>query len=420
MTAPGHTLDRQTLVEALLAPLTPHAFLADYWERDSLLLAGDRTRGAGCLSVDDVEYLCYSLPRCERDWLRLIKDGKELPEHLYATREGMVDLAKVWRAYEAGFTIQLSKMHKRWKPVAAICRALEQTLTRAGVLLTSRTGAHVYLTPRGTQGFHTHYDYHDVFVLQVDGRKRWHVHEWVGNYPLERRSADAPSDVIPPVKQDIVLEPGDLLYIPRGVYHDARATEDDHSLHITFSMFPATWVDLIQKLLPSASALRAPLPVHLAGAVSGASAPAGEDDLARVVTDLKDRLDALVSHGGVAKGVLQIGEDFLANIDAVPAAGLSQWGGDVEIGADTELEKRAGMLAHCVSSGESARLIFQGSALKGPAALVPTFEFIAAHDRFRPRDLPGRLTTDMKVRVVRELVKDGLLHAAAPDVDTEP
>ena len=405
MSARSQTVSHQSIFDDLLTPVSAEAFLNHYWEKDSLLLTGRPTRGGGCVTLRDVESLAYSLQRCERDWLRLIKDGKELPESVYSTRESMVDLAKVWRAYDSGYTIQLSKLHKRSASVATLCRGIELALMRAGVLLTTRTGAHLYLTPAGSQGFERHYDYHDVFVLQIEGRKHWRVHEWSATYPLERRSRDAVPEIVPPVKHDVVLEPGDLLYIPRGAYHDARAA-DEYSLHITFSVFPATWIDLARRLMTAECGLRAPLPPGLS---NRARDPEG------VASELKTRLLALTSTQAVVGAVRQLVEDYLAAIDAVPAEGLSQWGGEQTIAANTELCTRAGMLACCVTEGETARLLFQGSALKGPAALAPTFEFIATHDHFWPDDLPGPLSTDMKLQVVRALVSDGLLMRAVTE-----
>ena len=32
---------------------------------------------------------------------------------------------------------------------------------------------------------------------------------------------------------DVILEPGDLLYMPRGTIHQGNCLEDAHSLHLT-------------------------------------------------------------------------------------------------------------------------------------------------------------------------------------------
>lgn len=48
---------------------------------------------------------------------------------------------------------------------------------------------------------------------------------------------------------DVVLEPGDLLYFPRGFIHQAQAVEDAHSLHITISTYQRhTWGDVMENV----------------------------------------------------------------------------------------------------------------------------------------------------------------------------
>ena len=41
-----------------------------------------------------------------------------------------------------------------------------------------------YITPPQSQGFAPHHDVHDVFVLQVSGRKHWTIHAPVVDDPL--------------------------------------------------------------------------------------------------------------------------------------------------------------------------------------------------------------------------------------------
>lgn len=68
------------------------------------------------------------------------------------------------------------------------------------------------------------------------------------------------------------LEPGDLLYFPRGTIHYARTSEKDMSTHMTVSTYQATtWYDFMQRALPlvlekafsQEEELRKGLPVNL-------------------------------------------------------------------------------------------------------------------------------------------------------------
>ena len=58
------------------------------------------------------------------------------------------------------------------------CRDLADELGHA-------TQCNAYVTPPGSQGFAPHHDTHDVFVLQVDGHKRWNIYEPLIRLPLK-------------------------------------------------------------------------------------------------------------------------------------------------------------------------------------------------------------------------------------------
>jgi lysine-specific demethylase/histidyl-hydroxylase NO66 len=51
-----------------------------------------------------------------------------------------------------------------------VCSTLQE-------FLGSMVGANMYLTPPGTQGFAPHYDDVEVFILQLEGKKRWRLYE---------------------------------------------------------------------------------------------------------------------------------------------------------------------------------------------------------------------------------------------------
>ena len=52
---------------------------------------------------------------------------------------------------------------------------------------------------------------------------------------------------------EAVLEPGDVLYMPRGCIHQAYCSPGDHSLHVTLSTNQFnTWADLLEVAFPAA------------------------------------------------------------------------------------------------------------------------------------------------------------------------
>lgn len=121
---------------------------------------------------------------------------------------------RVLEQYASGATLVLQGLHRIWPPLVDFARDL-------GLALNQPLQINAYLTPAGSQGFATHYDTHDVFVLQVDGRKHWRIHPPVLPDPLEKQQWGGRADEVGataqgPAALDVVLAPGDALYLPRG------------------------------------------------------------------------------------------------------------------------------------------------------------------------------------------------------------
>ena len=85
----------------------------------------------------------------------------------------------------------------------------------------------VYAGWRGSHGYDVHSDDHDVFILQVFGKKRWMLYD--------RKSTIERGTLPPDPLWDQVLEDGGLLYIPRGFWHVAMPLEEP-CLHLTVSV----------------------------------------------------------------------------------------------------------------------------------------------------------------------------------------
>ena len=97
-------------------------------------------------------------------------------------------------------------------------------------------------------GFNPHYDRHDVLAVQVRGRKRWRVAEPEFAHPTGRdHHRPAPSDER--FGFDTILESGDVLFLPRGWWHEAIPLGEE-SLHITIAMSPPTAHNVLDWLAP--------------------------------------------------------------------------------------------------------------------------------------------------------------------------
>ncbi|MFE9468624.1 JmjC domain-containing protein [Streptomyces virginiae] len=112
-----------------------------------------------------------------------------------------------------------------------------------------------------TEAFGIHWDDHDTVVFQLEGAKRWNLYGATRADPL-RLDVEAPEKPGGPPLAEVILQAGDMLYVPRGWWHAVAATQG-RSLHLTCGLTPVTGhhllVWLAGQLLPL---LPPPPPTH--------------------------------------------------------------------------------------------------------------------------------------------------------------
>ena len=146
----------------------------------------------------------------------------------------------LFAAYLDGCSIVLN--HADWSSpwIAALCLDLQKTFPHAF--------ANVYITPPGSQAVRAHADDRDVFVIQVAGQKSWKVYKKIPiphPYPNEqvgKEGLEVPQSVLDgPTLIETTLCPGDVLYMPRGYVHEARANDESFSFHVTIALATHDW-----------------------------------------------------------------------------------------------------------------------------------------------------------------------------------
>jgi Cupin superfamily protein len=160
---------------------------------------------------------------------------------------------------------------------------------------TAQSQVNVYLTPPTKTGFPPHFDITDVFIVQCMGSKEWRIFDDYADkteLPLMETNWD-PDRFRPREPTDaITLCPGDVLYLPRGVMHQAFCTERE-SLHLTVSIVPLTFADLIARALKSTAEADIDFRRRVPWSIEGEDG--GFDELViqvrERITKLADRID---------------------------------------------------------------------------------------------------------------------------------
>jgi hypothetical protein len=326
---------------------------------------------------------------------RLVKACEKLDVRAYtsdvpwrpASFTALADVPRVLTEIEGGATLVLQALHHTHPPLAAFCRELEATLGHPAQ-------ANAYFTPRRSQGLPVHHDTHDVLCLQVAGSKRWLVYEPALELPLRsqryRPELGGPGEPV----LDVLLQPGDTLYLPRGWLHEAL-TSDTDSLHLTIGVNVHTWLDAVRAALDDcADDVQFRRSVSRNGELPG---------------DLLERLHGRLSPEAVTR---RARERFLRSRRPVLDGQWSELRALDDLTIETPLERRPTALAEL----DGKTLVFEGKRVEFPAhARVELEALVQSDGPIRASELPGSLDDEGRLVLVRRLIREGFLRRSAVD-----
>lgn len=241
----------------LVQPMTPEAFLAQVKTRTWCRFPGSPGRFTSLFNLGALqEWL--NATRWDPERIFLIESGRRFDPSTYLSNpkspRGWRPIgAAVQRLLCEGATLVVNAVDEIPSGLAKLAEELED-------LFDVTVGVNLYATRGGKQAFDAHWDDHDVFVIQLAGRKHWQVWRPTVLHPL----VIAPKQIPPP--QDDVwngeIVDGDVLYLPRGWWHRAQGVGDE-SVHLAVGIQESTGHDLVSlviKRLLESSTFRAPLP----------------------------------------------------------------------------------------------------------------------------------------------------------------
>ncbi|EAT38759.1 AAEL009382-PA [Aedes aegypti] len=303
----------------VIHPTPVEDFMINYWEKKPLLIQRknpsyysnllSRAKIDEMLRQNNIEYTKNIDVTSYREGQRETHnpDGRVLPPDM-------------WSFYEEGCSIRMLNPQTYLPGVYEMNVKLQE-------FFHCMTGANFYLTPPNSQGFAPHYDDIEAFVLQVEGRKHWKLYS--PREPAEMlarvSSPNFTQEEIGTPILEVVLEPGDLLYFPRGIIHQASTVPGHHSLHVTMSVYQKNcWADLLELFFPHALAqaaethfdLRRGIPLNLHqhfGIVhSDSETPARK----QLISHIKSLVDKVFSEDAIDSAVDQLAKRF--QHDALP------------------------------------------------------------------------------------------------------
>ncbi|HYN88955.1 MAG TPA: cupin domain-containing protein [Ardenticatenaceae bacterium] len=380
----------------MIAPIEPGEFFDEFWEKRPLIVARNQPDYySKLLSMCDLDRMLAS-SELRHPTLRLIKRDSSVALQRYASDTGIADIEKVLAEYQEGATINLNYLHLHWEPLGVLCSHLENIFYR-------RVWVNIYLTPPASQGFLPHYDTHDVFILQLAGTKHWRIYDSPTALPLRDQYYHAAEFRPDRLLHEVALHAGDLIFLPHGYIHEAL-TSDCSSLHATVGVEVYTWVDLYSAALEIAA--RQDVRLRHSPLLGVGANEHGSASLAEQFTALLDRFAEVVRPEDMMRQVAEaillrrrpLHYGSLSDLDALPGLDVS-----------AVLGKRAGIIARIEVSDDSVRLSYPGKQIKMPRRVEVALRFIVEADEFEVHAIPGGLSDQSKLVLVRRLIKEGFL-----------
>lgn len=399
----------------LIAPFNACDFLDQYWQKSALLIQrGEANRYQGLIDAADAAAIIRMAGQFPGEAVEVI--GRIQPNE--ASGEATDALADV---FGKGATIRVKAIERSCGPLGEFCKNLEAELGFP-------VRANLYCTPGNSRGFNLHFDTHEVFVLQLAGKKQWQIFEPSVRLPLEfipplpfendhealRRargggkegSDDINETELGPLALEALLEPGDSLYLPRGFVHQAAA-HDKPSVHLTIGVHVLTWLDLLAVALGRTAyqheEFRRALPVGLFEQRNDAG-------------DSEKEFGALVQLFGrraaFADAVSELAESFARRRSGSPGDNHDAAKDVARVDRETKLERNAPLRFYLAADGTLAGLACNEKELWLPVGFASAMRFVTEQNVFRFGEIPGLLTDNGRLAFVRHLLKDGFLRIA--------
>lgn len=240
----------------LLDPISVDQFFGEYFDKKALHVSGNRDKVADICSWGSFNELLQRTAIWSDHSFKLVLDGNRIPGRSYCKPAGNRDgirvmqpvPEKVVKYLDDGASIVLDLVETLSPGLRAASEAIQMATC-------SRVTCNAYCSQGEHQAFPSHFDSMDVFAIHVEGKKTWRIYEGRFEAPMEAPGYDHtsfPPDYHEQAKGDVEMEvemtPGDLLYLPKGKYHDALASTDN-CLHLSYGTTEPTGIDFMRWLV---------------------------------------------------------------------------------------------------------------------------------------------------------------------------
>jgi hypothetical protein len=304
--------------------------------------------------------------------------------------------ARIDEFHARNYSVRFPELRPLWPELDRVARALE-------LMLLQPVTTSAFWSRAGMRA-PVHYDDHDLIVVQLLGAKRWYV----------ANSSDLPNTWrgIPPEKIELGphttfdVQPGNVVYLPRGTLHSV--TSDAESLHLSIGFTPLTVREALIAALDQLSDVDQTLRTTVGGRITYQLRGAGVERLAGPVLDGIERLQAACrTPGFLAAALQQRSSRVVARLAALPAPSVLP-----ALDLDSELTQTEVAFCHLTASPGKIDFSHPGGHLYIHRRAEQSLLYMVNTPRFRVRDVPGAIADDVRLSLAAKLVEIGFLRTS--------
>jgi ribosomal protein L16 Arg81 hydroxylase len=227
-----------------LAPLSVSEFLGGYFQKDFLHIPGTPNKFARLFSWEVLNrYL--EQHRSEPPYIMMRKQEKDIPTESYMESRtsdwggtlSQLNARALTELLRDGATLSLHQMELIHRPLTLFVAELRRLFKGYCDLI-------LFAAFAGTQAIYRHEDGDDNLILQIAGRKHWKLFGVTDRFPIRKPVWWSAKDTVGAPVWERVLEPGDVLYLPRGWWHEVTPVNEP-SLHLTIGLPVHSGIDLV-------------------------------------------------------------------------------------------------------------------------------------------------------------------------------
>lgn len=246
-----------------------------------------------------------------------------------------------------------------------------------------------------------HFDDHDLIVVHLRGAKRWYISKKPSELNNVWKGIPSATPELGPY-ETLDVNPGDLLYLPRGTLHSVDG--DTESLHVSIGFTPLTVRDAIIAALDQLSDFDRPLRTTLGNRLASQLRGVNFETLRPPIVSGAARLLEACKAPGFLESALQLRSSrIIGSLAPLPQPAR------LPLDLDTVLIQQDTAYCHLTANLDKIDFSYPGGHIYIHRGVQESLVYMVNTRSFKVRDIPGEIDDDVRLSLAEKLRDVGFL-----------